>query len=71
LTDAPTTTFLRKLDLMTEAAATDLQHLDSMTFGAVSFTELLGHCGQALKDYERHADAIEAHHASFGPRSSD
>jgi hypothetical protein len=66
LTDAPTSTFLRKLDLMTEAAAADLQHLETMTFGAVSFAELLGHCGEALKVYERQADAIETRLASFG-----
>jgi hypothetical protein len=66
LTDAPTTTFLRKLDLMTEAAAADLQHLESMTFGAVSFAELLGHCGEALKVYERHFDDIQVRLASFG-----
>jgi hypothetical protein len=59
------TTFLGKLDLMKEAAG-----VDSMTFGAVSFAELLGYCGEALKVYQRHADAIQARLASFGPRPS-
>jgi hypothetical protein len=37
-----------------------------MVFGAVSFEELLGHCGEALSVYARHADAIESRLASFG-----
>ncbi|TVU48938.1 hypothetical protein EJB05_00224 [Eragrostis curvula] len=64
--DSATNTFLRKLDLMTEAAGADLARLESMAFGAVSFAELLGHCGEALKVYDRHADAIEARLVSFG-----
>lgn len=52
-----------------EAANEDLAHLDSMTFGAVSFEELLGHCGEALNVYARHADAIESRLASFGYES--
>jgi hypothetical protein len=35
---------------MTKAASADL-HLNSTTFGVVSFTELLGLCGEALKVY--------------------
>ncbi|RCV24262.1 hypothetical protein SEVIR_5G069800v4 [Setaria viridis] len=64
--ESTTTAFLQKLDRLTEAANEDLAHLDSMTFGAVSFEELLGHCGEALNVYARHADAIESRLASFG-----
>jgi hypothetical protein len=35
---------------MTEAASADL-HLNSMKFSALSFTKLLGLCGEALKVY--------------------
>jgi hypothetical protein len=37
-----------------------------MTLGAVSITELLSHCRDVLKVYERRADAIEARLSSFG-----
>jgi len=37
-----------------------------MVFGAVSLEELLGHCGEALNVYARHADAIESRLVSFG-----
>ncbi|KAK3140283.1 hypothetical protein QOZ80_5AG0398650 [Eleusine coracana subsp. coracana] len=66
LLQSSTSTFLRKLEGMTEAVGADLQQLESLTFGAVAFNELLGHWGEALKVYGRHADAIETRLASFG-----
>lgn len=66
LVESATTTFLRKLDGMAEEASADLQHLESMTFGAISFEELLGHFGEALKVYDRQADAIQTRLASSG-----
>ncbi|PAN21966.1 hypothetical protein PAHAL_3G503300 [Panicum hallii] len=64
--DSATTAFLQKLDRLAEAAGADVARLESMVFGAVSFEELLGHCGEALSVYARHADAIESRLASFG-----
>ncbi|XP_062203340.1 uncharacterized protein LOC133905539 isoform X2 [Phragmites australis] len=64
--ESATSAFLQKLDRLAEAAGADLQRLESMAFGAVSFEELLGHCGEALNVYARHADAIQTRLASFG-----
>ncbi|KAG2630860.1 hypothetical protein PVAP13_3KG554500 [Panicum virgatum] len=64
--ESATTAFLQKLHRLEGAAGADLQHLESMVFGAVSLEELLGHCGEALDVYARHADAIESRLASFG-----
>ncbi|KAJ1266510.1 hypothetical protein BS78_08G156700 [Paspalum vaginatum] len=64
--DKSTALFLQKLERLTDAAGADLQRLESMAFGAVSFEELLGHCGEALSVYARHADAVQSRLASFG-----
>ncbi|WVZ91360.1 hypothetical protein U9M48_037547 [Paspalum notatum var. saurae] len=66
LAEKSTAAFLQKLDRLTDAAGADLQRLESMAFGAVSFEELLGHCGEALSVYARHAEAIQSRLASFG-----
>ncbi|XP_062229138.1 uncharacterized protein LOC133926965 [Phragmites australis] len=44
----------------------NLQRLESMAFSAISFKELLSHCGKALSVYACHADAIQTRLASFG-----
>ncbi|CAO2204976.1 unnamed protein product [Urochloa humidicola] len=64
--ESATTAFLQKLDRLVEVANADLERLESMACGAVSFEELLGHCGEALNVYARHADVIESRLASFG-----
>ncbi|CAO2180566.1 unnamed protein product [Urochloa humidicola] len=64
--ESATTRFLQKLDRLVEAANADLEHLESMACGAVSFEELLGHCVEALNVYARHADVIESRLAAFG-----
>uniref|UniRef100_A0A0E0MPR4 Uncharacterized protein n=1 Tax=Oryza punctata TaxID=4537 RepID=A0A0E0MPR4_ORYPU len=58
--------FLQGLERRSEAAGADLSRLESMAFGTVSFEELLGHCGEALSMFSRHADAIESRLAAFG-----
>ena len=60
------TSFLQKLEYRAEAAAADLQHIESIALGTVSFEELLGHCGEALNVYARHASALQSHLAPFG-----
>jgi hypothetical protein len=60
------TSFLRKLEHRADAAAADLQHIESIALGTVSFEELLGHCSETLNVYARHADALQSHLASFG-----
>ncbi|CAL4957632.1 unnamed protein product [Urochloa decumbens] len=64
--ESATTAFLQKLNRLAEAANADVEHLESMACGAVSFEELLGHCSEALKVYARHAEVIESRLASFG-----
>ncbi|KAJ1266493.1 hypothetical protein BS78_08G155200 [Paspalum vaginatum] len=61
-----TASFLQKLHRLTDAAGADLQRFESMAFGTVSFEELLGHCGEALSVYPRHAEAIQSRLASLG-----
>uniref|UniRef100_A0A0E0JCM2 Uncharacterized protein n=1 Tax=Oryza nivara TaxID=4536 RepID=A0A0E0JCM2_ORYNI len=58
--------FLQGLERRSEAAGADLSRLESMAFGTVSFEELLGHCGEALSMFSRHADAIESRLVAFG-----
>uniref|UniRef100_A0A804N4I9 Spindle and kinetochore-associated protein 3 n=1 Tax=Zea mays TaxID=4577 RepID=A0A804N4I9_MAIZE len=65
------TSFLQKLEHRVEASAADLQHIESIALDTVSFEELLGHCGEALKVYARHADALQSHLASFGYEPPD
>ncbi|KAF8723984.1 hypothetical protein HU200_020988 [Digitaria exilis] len=64
LSSGPTGT--RKLNRLAEAANAEVEHLESMVLGAVSFEELLGHCGEALNVYARHHEDIESRLVSFG-----
>ncbi|KAL6847151.1 hypothetical protein ACP4OV_023004 [Aristida adscensionis] len=61
-----TSRFTEKVNRQADAAAADLERLESRALGAVSFDELLGHCGVALGVYTRHADAIQSRLASYG-----
>ncbi|CAD6266774.1 unnamed protein product [Miscanthus lutarioriparius] len=63
--------FLQKLEYRAEAAAADLQHIESIALGTVSFEELLGHCGESLNVYARHASALQSHLAPFGYEPAD
>ncbi|CAL4977282.1 unnamed protein product [Urochloa decumbens] len=66
LLESASSAFLQKLNWLVDAANADLERLESMACGAVSFEELLGHCGEALNVYARHADVIESRLVSFG-----
>ncbi|XWS56118.1 hypothetical protein CRYUN_Cryun09bG0059000 [Craigia yunnanensis] len=44
--DSASSTFVQCLNLRVSNANTDINLLDSMSFGTVSFEELLGHCYQ-------------------------
>ncbi|KAK9104179.1 hypothetical protein Scep_021023 [Stephania cephalantha] len=64
--DSATSTFTRCLNRRVTAASTDLNLLDSMAFGTVSFEELLGHCNEVYKKNERDLIEIEDRLAGFG-----
>ncbi|KAB2608010.1 hypothetical protein D8674_011178 [Pyrus ussuriensis x Pyrus communis] len=48
--DTASSTFLQSLNRRVSAASTQLNLLDTMSFGTVSFEELLGHCSEVYKD---------------------
>ncbi|KAK7396814.1 hypothetical protein VNO78_17973 [Psophocarpus tetragonolobus] len=49
--------FMQCLNRRVSAASTDLDMLDSMSFGTVSFEELLGHCNELYK--KNHTDLLD------------
>ncbi|KAK9090159.1 hypothetical protein Sjap_023336 [Stephania japonica] len=64
--DSATSTFTRCLNHRVSAASTDLNLLESMAFGTVSFEELLGHCNEVYKKNESDLVEIEDRLAGFG-----
>ncbi|KAM0978060.1 hypothetical protein ACFX2I_013992 [Malus domestica] len=48
--DTASSTFLQSLNRRVSAASTQLNLLETMSFGTVSFEELLGHCSEVYKD---------------------
>ncbi|XP_044507726.1 uncharacterized protein LOC123227115 isoform X2 [Mangifera indica] len=52
--DSASTTFIQCLNRRVSAVTSDLNLLDSMSFGTVSFEELLGHCNEVYKTNETH-----------------
>ncbi|KAK7284738.1 hypothetical protein RJT34_19491 [Clitoria ternatea] len=55
--DSASSTFVECLNLRVSSATSDLDMLDSMSFGTVSFEELLGHCNEFYK--KNHADLLQ------------
>ncbi|MED6126572.1 hypothetical protein PIB30_079747 [Stylosanthes scabra] len=55
--DSASSTFVSSLNRRVSAAADDLELLDSMSFGTVSFEELLGHCNELYK--KNHSDLLQ------------
>jgi len=49
VTDSASSIFTQCLNRRVSAATADLDILDSMSFGTVSFEELLGHCNELYK----------------------
>nr|GMD86684.1 Angiomotin like [Ipomoea batatas] len=47
--DSASTTFVQCLNRRVSSASSDLNLLESMSFGTVSFEELLGHCNEVYK----------------------
>ena len=50
LTASASSTFIQGLNRRVLSASTELNLLDSMSFGTVSFEELLGHCNEVYKN---------------------
>lgn len=50
LADSASSTFIKGLNRRISTAASELNFLESMSFGTVSFEELLGHCSQIYKN---------------------
>ncbi|KAJ1392742.1 hypothetical protein SESBI_35569 [Sesbania bispinosa] len=55
--DSASSTFVQCLNRRVSSASADLDLLDSMSFGTVSFEELLGHCNELYK--KNHTDLLE------------
>nr|CAD1841627.1 unnamed protein product [Ananas comosus var. bracteatus] len=58
--------FLQCLDRRVSAASADLDLLESMALGTVSFEELLGHCNEVYKINLKYISDLEDRFASFG-----
>ncbi|XP_073274058.1 uncharacterized protein [Primulina huaijiensis] len=59
--DSASTTFIQSVNRRVNAAGVDLNMLESMTFGTVSFEELLGHCNEVLKKNQSDLLALHDH----------
>ncbi|KAK1263569.1 hypothetical protein QJS04_geneDACA009412 [Acorus gramineus] len=57
--ESATATFLRCLDRRSSSAGADLEVLESMAFGTVSFEELLGHCNEVYKKNQSDLSEVE------------
>ncbi|KAJ7975927.1 Methyl-CpG-binding domain protein 4 [Quillaja saponaria] len=64
--DSASSTFIQCLNRRVSSASSDLDLLESMSFGTVSFEELLGHCNEVYK--KNQTDLIELEHrlTSYG-----
>ncbi|CAA3015817.1 Hypothetical predicted protein [Olea europaea subsp. europaea] len=59
--DSASTTFVQSVNRRVSTAASDLNVLESMSFGTVSFEELLGHCNEVLKNTQNDVSVLEDH----------
>ncbi|CAN0927553.1 hypothetical protein LINGRAHAP2_LOCUS35972 [Linum grandiflorum] len=64
--DSASSTFIRNLNRRVSAAGSDLNLLDSMSFGTVSFEELLGHCNEVYKRNQSDVLELEDRLRSYG-----
>ncbi|RWW17051.1 hypothetical protein GW17_00019035 [Ensete ventricosum] len=64
--DSAASAFLQSLDRRISCAGADLELLESMAFGTVSFEELLGHCNEVFKNHQRCIADLEDRMQSFG-----
>ncbi|XP_056158783.1 uncharacterized protein LOC115666419 isoform X3 [Syzygium oleosum] len=64
--DSASSTFVQCLNRRVSTASGDLELLDSMSFGTVSFEELLGHCNEVFKKNQSDLAQLEERLKSFG-----
>ncbi|KAJ3674795.1 hypothetical protein LUZ60_005411 [Juncus effusus] len=58
--------FLKSLDRRISSTSGDLNQLESMAFGTVSFEELLGHCNEVYKLNQKYISDVEDRMTDFG-----
>ncbi|KAJ4788499.1 Methyl-CpG-binding domain protein 4 [Rhynchospora pubera] len=58
--------FLNSMDKHVSTVNGDLEQLESMVLGTVSFEELLGHCNEVLKVNQKYISDIQDHMSQFG-----
>ncbi|KAK3435855.1 hypothetical protein EUGRSUZ_C00285 [Eucalyptus grandis] len=64
--DSASSTFIQCLNLRVSTASSDLNLLDAMSFGTVSFEELLGHCNKVFQKNQSDLAQLEERLKSFG-----
>ncbi|XP_019702731.1 uncharacterized protein [Elaeis guineensis] len=64
--DSAASAFLQSLDRRISSASTDLNLLESMAFGTVSFEELLGHCNEVYKTNQKYISDLQDRMRPFG-----
>ncbi|PKI32804.1 hypothetical protein CRG98_046797 [Punica granatum] len=64
--DSASSTFIQSLNRRVSSCSNDLNMLDSMSFGTVSFEELLGHCNEVFKMNQNALIELEDRLRSFG-----
>ncbi|KAJ6864619.1 hypothetical protein NC651_035240 [Populus alba x Populus x berolinensis] len=64
--DSASSTYIQCLNRRVASASSDLNLLESMSFGTVSFEELLGHCNEVYKNSENRILDIQDRLRSFG-----
>ncbi|VFQ79680.1 unnamed protein product [Cuscuta campestris] len=68
--DSASTTFVQCLKRRVASTSGDLNLLESMSFGTVSFEELLGHCNEVYKKNQNQLSSLQDHLCSLGYISS-
>lgn len=66
LADSASSTFIQSLNRRVSNSSYDLDTLESMSFGSVSFEELLGHCNEVFKRSQNDIIELEDRLRSFG-----
>uniref|UniRef100_A0A7C8Z487 Uncharacterized protein n=1 Tax=Opuntia streptacantha TaxID=393608 RepID=A0A7C8Z487_OPUST len=69
--DSASTTFIQSLNRRASVLSADLNLLESMTSGTVSFEELLGHCHELFKHNQSSLSNLHSHLLSQGDLPSD
>lgn len=64
--DSASSTFVKSLNRRLSTADSELNFLESMSFGTVSFEELLGHCNQIYKSNQEELLNLQDRLADFG-----